>query len=144
MAMRWMPKLAVDVALLMGLGLSGISCGELQLLESGVCGNFVIDPGEDCDGHPLEKGTACVAANQPNACRLICDSLMECPPRWGCGSDKICRKPKGEYAPFGTPIPFATPNQMYAADFDENGATDILLLGHENANGPCPARVCYY
>lgn len=143
MTMRWMPKLAANAALLIGLGLSGISCTELQLLESGVCGNFVIDPGEDCDGHPLEKGTACVASNQPNACRHICNESTVCPTGWGCGVDGICRRPKGAFERYGNPVPFATPNQMYTADFDEDGATDILLLGHENAIGTRPARVAY-
>jgi len=144
--MHWrvMPRLAAFAGLICGLVFFGISCSELQLLEPGTCGNFVIDPGEDCDGHPLEKNTTCAAVNQPHACRQVCKTSTECPSGWGCGLDGICRQSNGQYAQRGAAVPLATPNQMLAGDFDDDGVTDLLLLGHENTVGTRPARIAYF
>ncbi len=141
---RGMPRLAAFAGLICGLVFFGISCSELQLLEPGTCGNFVIDPGEDCDGHPLEKNTTCAAVNQPHACRQVCKTSTECPSGWGCGLDGICRQSNGQYAQRGAAVPLATPNQMLAGDFDDDGVTDLLLLGHENTVGTRPARIAYF
>lgn len=144
MPKRVMPRLAAYAGLMCGLVFSGISCSELQLLEPGECGNFVIDPGEDCDGHPLEDDTTCAAVNQLHECRQVCNTSPDCPRGWGCGLDGICRLPNGQYARRGAAVPLATPNQMQAGDFDEDGVTDLLLLGHENTIGTRPARIAYF
>lgn len=142
MVRRSLRALAKNVAIALVFATSSFSCADLQPLEKGACGNFVIDPGEDCDGHPLEPGTTCAAPDAANSCRQVCDSSA-CPAGWGCGSDGICRESTGAFSPNGLPIPLGTPNQMYPGDFDEDGATDILLLGHENAIGTRPARIAY-
>lgn len=135
--------LAKNFAIALALATSTLSCADLQQLEKGTCGNFVIDPGEDCDGHALESGTKCGAVDTPHACRQICVDATACPAGWGCGFDGICRAPTASFAAYGNPIPLGTPNQMFSGDFDEDGATDVLLLGHENAIGTRPARIAY-
>ena len=122
--------------------LSG-SCADISLLETGECGNFVIDLGEDCDGHPLEENTTCAAPDKPNACRQVCESVKDCPGGWGCGNDKICRRASGSFTPMGDALPFAPPVVMYSGDFDGDKIGDLLLLGHENALGTRPARIAY-
>jgi len=140
---RSLRTLAKNFAFALALATSSFSCADLQYLEKNACGNFVIDSGEDCDGHPLEAGTKCGAVDTPRACRQICEATTECPKGWGCGSDGICRVPTGSFSAVGSPIPLGTPNLMYRGDFDQDRATDILLLGHENGLGTRPARIAY-
>lgn len=143
MMRRSLRVLAKNVAVTLALALSNVGCADLQPFEKGACGNFVIDPGEDCDSHALETGTTCAVVDHPHACRQICSKPTDCPLGWGCGFDGICRASTGTFTPNSFPVPLGTPNLMYSGDFDEDGATDILLLGHENAIGTRPARIAY-
>jgi len=136
-------KLAKNLLKVLAFGASCTSCADLSLLQTGICGNFVIDPGEDCDGHPLENGTACVKPGEPNECRQVCNESVVCPTGWGCGHDGVCRQASGDFAALGETIPFATEIRMYPGDFDGDHATDLLLLGHENSIGTRPARIAY-
>lgn len=119
------------------------SCDDISLLESGICGNFVIDLGEDCDVYPLEQNTECAAPLQKNACRQICSVKDACPAGWGCGNDGVCRHSSGSFVQLGNTLPFAPPILMYPGDFDGDKAGDLLVLGHENALGTRPARIAY-
>lgn len=143
MGLRRAGKLATNLFGLLALATSSVSCGDLSLLESGACGNFVIDLGEDCDGHPLEANTVCAEPGKPNACRQVCEVDGKCPVGWGCGADGICRQPSGSFAQIGDSIPIASEIVMYPGDFDGDRATDVLVLGHENSIGTRPARIIY-
>lgn len=140
LAMRTLAARLLGISL---LGVSLASCADLTPLESTVCGNFVKDPGEDCDGHPLEDGTRCAPVDSPHPCRQICDESTVCPTGWGCGFDGVCRQASNTFASLDNSVPLTTPNVMLPADFDGNGVTDILLLGHEDAIGTRPARIAY-
>ena len=82
-----------------------VSCSTLEQLPSNVCGNGVVEKGEDCDG-------AAVGKNNCNAtCRVECLAAPAeaCPPAWGCGRDNLCRQTTGVFEPFGSSVPIVCP-----------------------------------
>lgn len=125
-------------SLLVALG-SIVACTELPDVSAGVCGNGIVDPGEDCDGADY-LGNPC---GEPDAltyaCRLECLDPAEsgaladaeprdaCPTGWGCGADGICRAWSGELESldaFEVDV-----RQIAIADFDGDGAGDIVTVG---------------
>lgn len=70
------------------------ACRDLPELSHDVCGNGVLEAGEDCDlaGDPA-RGTdlACAPPDDANACRYTCAAPAACPHGWACGDDAICR-----------------------------------------------------
>jgi hypothetical protein len=65
------------------------SCSNLPNLEAGVCGNHVLESGEECD--TAER--SCGVAGSANACRNVCPTGVECPSGSFCGTDGVCRTP---------------------------------------------------
>lgn len=122
------------------LAISSVACADLSPLEPGVCGNFVVDRGEHCDGHAVEGGR-CAAPGEANACRYVC-SDAPCPTGFGCGHDLVCRRPSGAFVASGAAIPIVA-RALRTADFDGDGAPEILILGEEDALGRRPARIVY-
>jgi hypothetical protein len=108
--------------LALAASLAGIaSCSTLDQLPSNVCGNGVVEKGEDCDG-------AAVGKNNCNAtCRVEClaDAASPCPPAWGCGRDGLCRQTTGVFQPFGSSLAIAA-DRLTLADFDGDGRKDLL------------------
>ncbi len=119
---------------------AGAGCADLSPLEAGVCGNFVVDHGENCDGHAIEGGR-CAAPGEANACRYVC-SDAPCPTGFGCGHDHVCRRPSGAFVALGAALPIVA-RSLRTADFDGDGAPEILILGEEDALGRRPARIVY-
>ena len=75
-----------------------VSCATLPAIPRGVCGNGIVEPGEDCDRFDGEPGTSC------QACRFRCTPLESggptpvCPDGWACGgADGICRAASGQF-----------------------------------------------
>src|SRR5262249_1604557 len=104
------------------------ACSNLDALATGVCGNFVVDPGEDCDTYPsasTDSGPVCRPAGSIGQCRYDCSaSPSQCKPGWGCGSDGICRGPSGPFEEklLSNGDSFA----LELGDFDGNGRNDLL------------------
>jgi hypothetical protein len=134
------------LALLLSLGIApwAAACADLRPIASGVCGNEVIDGDEDCDGHTPDGGR-CAAPGSPHACRYVCGSVSNCPAGYGCGKDGVCRRapePANEQTvPLGDPIPFPSLQALAAADFDANGADEVIVFEDEDALGRRSARV---
>ena len=63
---------------LAALALAASACAPLPPWSEGMCGNFVVEEGEDCDGHAPAPGT-CAAMNTPNECRFVCDPAVSEP-----------------------------------------------------------------
>jgi hypothetical protein len=86
-----------------------------------VCGNQVVEAGEECDD--VGKGCGQPASSTP--CRLICDpaNAVACPDRYVCGNDRLCRKPLGTFT-LGPAIGQTKNVQM--ADFNGDGAPDVV------------------
>ena len=60
-----------------------LGCTDLPVITPGICGNGVLEPGEDCDGVGPE-GAACAAPDEAHGCELVC-SEAACPTGWACG-----------------------------------------------------------
>ncbi|HTM22453.1 MAG TPA: VCBS repeat-containing protein, partial [Kofleriaceae bacterium] len=91
-----------------------------------MCGNLVVEPGEDCDGFAGE-GQACAAAGSVSECRFECADAA-CPDGWGCGLDGVCRR-GGDFAeaPLG---PWTYDGvTMDGADVDGDGRVDVIGVG---------------
>ncbi len=83
------------------LGAVAASCANIESIASDVCGNAVVDPGEDCDlGSRFAGQTGCRAPGSEGECRFDCAAAEDgsptaCPTGFGCGADAICRAPSG-------------------------------------------------
>ena len=127
------------------------ACSHELDITDGVCGNYVLDPGEDCD----RPGAACTAS-----CRIACVQMPPCqasgaplatcplpyrdsqtavcttadaldgtccPSGMACGVDGVCHSPTGHVLPDQ-----ATPFDVLSfttADVDGDGIDDVLGAG---------------
>lgn len=125
MPLRFVPLAA---ALALGLG-AAAGCTDFSEVLAGQCGNYVLEPGEDCDDpNSLGDGT-CGAVGTANACTLVCTDDASCPLGWGCGGDGRCRSATGTFeVAAGSPWRFDV-ETMAAGDIDGDGNVD--LVGHQ-------------
>ncbi|MDC3954781.1 FG-GAP repeat domain-containing protein [Polyangium jinanense] len=124
------------------LALAAPACAPLPTLSEGVCGNFVVEAGEDCDGHAPAPGS-CAPMGATNECRFVCDPTLPepgCPAGFGCGSNRVCRRASGTIEPTGERVGYTWPTSLRVGDFNLDGAPDLLLLGAPDAAGLRPAR----
>ncbi|MBK8252289.1 MAG: hypothetical protein IPK82_06420 [Polyangiaceae bacterium] len=109
------------------LGLLLTACQPLKDLQSDVCGNGVVEAGEDCD--LIANGESkCIEAGQPSACSFACDDEGRCPVGLGCGADNVCRRPSGT---FFINAYLQTPSQAFelmAGDFDADRREEIVAV----------------
>ncbi len=143
---RPMTTLLATAVLALAIGAVAPACADLSPIATGVCGNFVVDADEDCDGH-AESGGACAAPGSAHACRYVCATKADCPVGhgYGCGRDGVCRRAPEpaaeELAPLGAPVAFPLLQQLAAADLDADGIAEIVVFEAEDAVGRRSARV---
>src|SRR5688500_14426129 len=99
------------------------ACRDLPELSHGVCGNGVVESGEDCDGL-ADPEHACGGAAEATACRYTC-AAATCPAGWGC-SDGLCRYGTGELVA-DPPVPLAH-DSLAIADIDGDRRGDIIAI----------------
>ena len=124
-----------------GVALLGVSsCAELAPVTEGVCGNGVVEPGEDCDqpAEVTENGT-CGQKDEPGECRYVCKVDDDCPRKtddddkddvdWRCGLDEICRRVP-DTRTWSDPLPVAMSyaRDLLVADLDGDGVDDIVSV----------------
>jgi len=112
---------------LLGLLLAA-ACYEFPDPDLGVCGNRIIEPGEDCDD-PDDRDCGTALSTPFAACRLICNpaaSSSDCPPDRQCGQDGICRAPAGT---FGIPLRIDVSGTQWLeiGDVDGDRRADIVV-----------------
>lgn len=98
------------------------ACTDFPPIPADVCGNGVLDPGEDCDN---AKSTQCYRAGVTHECRFDCRN-GRCPDGYGCGVDGVCRLPSNRFEPlelaFGLDVVTAV-----VGDFDADRRKDLLI-----------------
>lgn len=110
----------------------------LPELEAGVCGNHVIEAGEDCDG--FAKGAqVCRPPDASNPCHYDCSldargERIGCPAGFGCDEEGICRRPTLAFTAATPAIPGAV-ELLMSADFDGDESMDVLALEPARALG---------
>jgi hypothetical protein len=85
---------ALALPLLLPLSLSLAACKALPEIPLGVCGNHLLDPGEECDSGDDPN---CAPPNTPDACHLRCGTTGggDCPPGETCADTGFCRPRAG-------------------------------------------------
>jgi hypothetical protein len=120
-----------------------VGCTKFQPIADGVCGNAVLDPGEDCDTFAeLGADTVCAPASDMRGCHYVCDGSAHCPSGWRCGVDAQCRHPSGSFLAPAT-VPFGA-ERISVGDADGDRIGDILGNGASTLSvlygGPDQAR----
>jgi hypothetical protein len=114
------------------LGLAGViavaGCQSLPDVGSGICGNLVLETGEDCDGFGDGEGTSCGNPGTVNGCFFVCDrndpESQPCPAGYGCGADGRCRRPSTQFVEsFQETFPVA---EFKVADIDGDATPDLV------------------
>ncbi len=92
------------------------ACTTFDPIERNVCGNGLVEPGEDCDSNDA----SCVA------CAVTCKLATDCPnTTYACGVDGLCHAPSGVLAPATAPSLFLV-DDLRITDLDHDGIGDVL------------------
>lgn len=120
-----MMRLLMTVCLLVG-------CTDFAAIDRGVCGNGLLEAGEDCD----REDARCVR------CAVTCSTSSDCPTSdYACGVDGLCHAPGGGLAQPRSAGAFQA-NDLYVTDIDHDGLGDALgvsrtsiVVRHGDATG---------
>lgn len=92
------------------------ACTDFTDITRSVCGNGLLEPGEDCDS----EVASCVR------CAVTCDAKDDCPSaNYACGNDGFCHAPGGELADPSSPVQFQA-DDFRITDLDRDGAGDVV------------------
>lgn len=112
-----------------------LGCTAFPVIESGECGNAVLEPGEDCDTFVDKSlvGAVCRSKGLPGECHFDCRVNTDgtrgvCPSGKGCADDGVCRDLDRDH-PFAAPEPLPleiSSTSLTALDFDGDGRRELL------------------
>jgi hypothetical protein len=101
-----------------------LGCADLSDLDAGVCGNGIVDPGEDCDTATGGCGVPDTAAE----CRFVCETNADCPGVQTCGIDSICRKHSGTFAQGANLLQTGQLIDVRMGDIDADALDDLVSI----------------
>jgi hypothetical protein len=105
------------------------ACSNLPEIAADLCGNGVVEAGEECDGDAGAAGGTCGAvADGDNACHFVCAGGASCPAGYACGDDARCRAPSAIFVPAPGPYPFDG-GDLAAGDVDGDHIDDLVGVG---------------
>ncbi len=108
-----MNRVALALAL---LALNAAGCTTFDPVARNVCGNGVVEAGEDCDS----REATCVA------CAVVCTAATDCPTSaYTCGADDRCHAPGGTLGQAQVAGPFAA-DDYRITDIDRDGIGDVV------------------
>jgi hypothetical protein len=127
--------------------LSLFGCTTFPVIEANVCGNVVLEEGEDCDTF-ADHGRTCRAPGETGACHFDCRPNADGTPRpcldgMGCTADGICRRPTGGFDA-GVKLVSGVSSWLSTADFDGDGRRDIISTEAANELSQARFRVHYF
>jgi hypothetical protein len=119
MTLRWLPLAAALAAAPAALP----ACTDFDAIPRGVCGNGLVEAGEDCDS----ADARCVR------CAITCAAAADCPSAdYACGVDGFCHAPGGALAPPSAPVTFQV-DDLRVTDVDHDGTGDVLGVSKTSA-----------
>ena len=109
-----------------------VACTDFAAIDRGVCGNGLLESGEDCDS----SDPTCVR------CAVTCSTTRDCPSTdYACGVDGLCHAPGGGLSQPRTAGSFQA-NELHITDVDHDGLGDALgtsrtsiVVRHGDATG---------
>lgn len=103
------------------------TCADLPDIDRNVCGNGVIDKGEQCDGIGL--GDVPCYTQGVAACHLDCSSSDHvCPTGYACAADNVCRRGDGRFSKKSIDVS-ADVQRLASGDFDGDRRDDVVAIG---------------
>lgn len=90
------------------------ACSDFASIERDVCGNGILEPGEDCDS----------SAATCSSCSITCDASA-CPEGFACGVDQLCHAGAARLGAPSVPQPYAI-DEMRVSDIDKDGIGDVV------------------
>jgi hypothetical protein len=91
-------------------------CTSFDPVPRDVCGNGIVETGEDCDS----TDSSCIA------CAVVCTTALDCPnSAYTCGADDRCHAPGGTVGQGVVAGPFAA-NEYRITDIDQDGIGDVV------------------
>lgn len=120
------PLRAGAVTTAMGVALLIAACDDGPAeVPAGVCGNLVVEPGEQCDG---EAQCGAVGAT---ACRFTCvQDTQACPGALACSVDGVCVASAERFVPYASAPRYELPaDRIVVGDLDDDGRDDLIGVG---------------
>lgn len=113
-----------------------------------MCGNAVLEDGEDCDVAVDVKGARCRPPGLEGECHFDCTTASDgirptCPPDMGCAADGLCRKPTGAFEP-AEQLTSDASSWLSSADFDGDKRPEILSSEPVDQLGLARFRLHYF
>ncbi|MBX3161960.1 MAG: VCBS repeat-containing protein [Deltaproteobacteria bacterium] len=92
------------------------ACTDFGSIEPNVCGNGIVEAGEDCDADDAR----CVR------CAIVCTASAECPTSdYACGVDGFCHAPGGVLGAASAPVAFQA-DDLRITDVNGDGLGDVV------------------